>query len=351
MAMLIKKRRVNPETGKPGDYWLIQWKEGRRCKTSALGYLPKKEAEKALIIWHGKVAAGEAPQQLSGKSSGWKLADVLADLAVQRRARGLSASTLEQDRYSVMALLRNLGENIQIGDLQGSTLDRYVLARRAEGVRSRTIQIELTHLRRALDLAVEDGHLERRPRMPQLRNTDAREVRWLTPEQQRPFLAHLPWGTAPGSAMALWLVLELGLRIGEATSRKWGHVRWAGAVLEVDAASVKTRTWREMPLAPPVLKRLREAYMLAGRDDDALICGGVQDVRSALRVVCRKAGVPYCNPHGLRHSWATRLALAGVDRPTLMALGGWQTGEMLDEVYAHAHPAHVREQVARTALG
>lgn len=351
MAMLIKKRRVNPETGKPGDYWLIQWKEGRKCKTSALGYLPKKEAEKALIIWHGKVAAGEAPQQLSGKNSGWKLADVLADLAVQRKARGLAENTLKQDDYSNQALIRHLGAECHVADLRGTSLDRYVLARRGEGVRSRTIQIELTHLRRALALACEEGRMEKCPRIPKLRTTDAREARWLTPDQQRPFLANLPWSTAPGSAMALWLVLELGLRIGEATSRKWGHVRWESAVLQVDAGSVKTRTYRELPLAPPVLQRLRQAYMQAGRDDKALLCCGIQDVRSALRVVCRKAKVPYCNPHGLRHSWATRLALAGVDRHTLMSLGGWTSGEMLDEVYAHVHPEHVRDQVARTALG
>lgn len=349
MAHLVTRSRINPETGKKAQYYLIEWKEGRKSCASAIGFVSQKQAEKALKIWEGRVAGGETPQQLTGKSSGSTLIDALADLAVHRKAKGLSAATLELDRYATKAILEHLGENRPLAEIRGTVLDRYVLARREDGVRARTIQIELTHLRRALELAVEAETLAKCPKMPTLR-ADTKGHRWLTPAQQDALMAALPWDTAPGSAAAIWLALELGLRIGEALSRRWEHVSWDQRVLTIDAESAKTRTMRVLPLAAPVLARLRELYLQAGRADDALICQGVCYVRSALKAACKRAKLDYVHPHGLRHSWATRLALAGVDRPTLMALGGWTSGEMLDEVYAHAHPAHLREQVERTAL-
>jgi len=350
MAHLVTRSRINPETGKKAQYYLIEWKEGRKSCASAIGFVNQKQADKALKIWEGRVASGETPQQLCGKSSGLTLADALADLAVHRQAKGLSVNTLELDRYASKALIEKLGEHRPLVEIRGIVLDRYVLARRDDGVRARTIQIELTHLRRALELAVDAETLEKCPKMPVLRS-DKKGHRWLTPAQQGALMEVLPWVTAPGSAAAIWLALELGLRIGEALSRRWDHVSWDQRVLVVDAGSTKTRTMRVLPLAAPVLARLREMYLRAGRKDDGLICQGIQDVRSALEAACKRARLDYVHPHGLRHSWATRLALAGVDRPTLMALGGWTSGEMLDEVYAHAHPAHLRDQVERTALG
>lgn len=350
MAHLVSRSRINPETGKKGVYYLIEWKEGRKSCASAIGFVPQKTAEKALKIWEGRVAGGETPQQLTGKPSGLTLTDALADLTIHRRAKGLSASTLELDKYATKALIEHLGEQRPLAEIRGMVLDRYVLARREDGVRARTIQIELTHLRRALELAVEAEVLTKCPKMPVLR-AEKKDHRWLTPDQQGALMEALPWATAPGSAAALWLAMELGLRIGEALSRQWRHVSWDQRALMVDAGSTKTRTMRVLPLAAPVLSRLREMYLQAGRKDDSLICQGIQDVRSALEAACKRAKLDYVHPHGLRHSWATRLALAGVDRPTLMALGGWTSGEMLDEVYAHAHPAHLRDQVERTALG
>ena len=38
---------------------------------------------------------------------------------------------------------------------------------------------------------------------------------------------------------------------------------------------------------------------------------------------------------GTRLPGATRLALAGVERRTVQVMGGWMSGEMLDEIYEH----------------
>ncbi len=43
--------------------------------------------------------------------------------------------------------------------------------------------------------------------------------------------------------------------------------------------------------------------------------------------------------------------MQGVDRRTLMELGGWKEGRMLDEIYAHTTDAHKAEVMARMGIG
>jgi site-specific recombinase XerD len=50
--------------------------------------------------------------------------------------------------------------------------------------------------------------------------------------------------------------------------------------------------------------------------------------------------------HGLRHTFASRLVMAGVDLRTVQELGGWRTLAMLQR-YAHLSPGHLRAAVER----
>ena len=51
-------------------------------------------------------------------------------------------------------------------------------------------------------------------------------------------------------------------------------------------------------------------------------------------------------PHTLRHTFASRLVMAGVDLRTVQELGGWQTLAMVER-YAHLSPAHKAQAVER----
>jgi len=52
--------------------------------------------------------------------------------------------------------------------------------------------------------------------------------------------------------------------------------------------------------------------------------------------------------HTLRHTFASRVVMAGVDLPTVKALGGWNRLEMVER-YSHLAPAHKRAAVERLA--
>ena len=59
----------------------------------------------------------------------------------------------------------------------------------------------------------------------------------------------------------------------------------------------------------------------------------------------RLAGV---TPHILRHTFASRLVMAGTDLRTVQELGGWQTIGMVER-YSHLSPAHKAEALERIA--
>lgn len=362
MAYLVKDKRPHPKTGKPATRYRIADRVDGKQVTGQIGFVSEKEAKRLLTLYIERRAAGESPDDIWQRASTLdsapttpvvRLHDLWSRHAVQMEAHGAAASTRTSAVYAWRAWAPTFG-TADAAALTQAAVDDVVVGWRRAKLSDRTVQIRVLLLKRLLELGVREGLIPSAPslRVPPVR--ERRPHRWLDPAQQATLLAALPWATAPASSWAIWLCLELGLRIGEATSRRWADIDWRRAQMRVGAGAgfeVKTRRERWLPLAPSVLAQLRAAYELrpeATRETELI--APIGDCRKALEAACRRAGVPVMNPHALRHSWASRLATACVDRPTLMALGGWTSGEMLDEVYAHAHTSHVRDQVERTAL-
>jgi integrase len=79
---------------------------------------------------------------------------------------------------------------------------------------------------------------------------------------------------------------------------------------------------------PAAVGRARDALRAAGED------------------VTRLVGYTWhCN----RHTFASRLVMAGVDLYTVQRLGGWRTFKMVQR-YAHLAPEHLRDAVERLVV-
>ena len=63
---------------------------------------------------------------------------------------------------------------------------------------------------------------------------------------------------------------------------------------------------------------------------------------------CERASLKGVTPHTLRHSFASRLVMAGVDLRTIQELDGWQTIGMVDR-YSYLSPSHKAQAVERIA--
>jgi site-specific recombinase XerC len=109
----------------------------------------------------------------------------------------------------------------------------------------------------------------------------------------------------------------------------------------VDAAGRRLRP------ADPDEPVFRAAYRTVSRE----FVRAVQAAQGALRAAgqegeaTRLDGVTW---HSLRHTFASRLVVAGVDLRTVQELGGWRTLSMVQR-YAHLAPDHLAAAVEKIA--
>lgn len=393
MAWLTETKRTNKKTGKKETYFAIQWREeSGKVRTKALGFLPKSEATRYLKMFEGKLAAGEdveppssAPgsTEVEAKASAapvMTLGRYLDTVYLDVVERDRSKRTAESARSAAKAVKKRLGD-LPIAEVDYAALDQYISARRAEGRKTRTVAIEVWLVKGCLEHAEACKVIPLMPRLPRVKGRDAKPHRFLSPEESKRLLSALkPFDEQPHvvtrgkppinrdrlTYLAVLMALNLGMRKREILTRRWEDVRWKqgrhGALLIAaqDAAGfeVKTRKNRTVPLTPELRAELEKAHAEAGTPTAGWIFpargdkeGPRQDFGIALRRACQRAGVPVVGPHALRHTWASRLAMAGVDRKALMDLGGWSSGQMLDQVYAHVTSDHLEEVMARSGLG
>jgi integrase len=142
------------------------------------------------------------------------------------------------------------------------------------------------------------------------------------------------------------LGIHTGLRIqAEALTLKWASVDLRRASLTVEAAYAKNGRTRTVPLNSTVLqvlKRLKET-------STSEYVFPYQSIGTSFRRASRRAKLTGVTPHTLRHTFASRLVMAGVDLRTVQELGGWQTLAMV-EWYAHLSPAHKAQAVERIVI-
>ena len=141
----------------------------------------------------------------------------------------------------------------------------------------------------------------------------------------------------PRNVMVM-LCAECGLRRSEALGMELSD--WDGSRLHVARAleddgtpkPTKNVMTREVP-APPRTKAVLDAWPHGGR-----LCPMKPH---SLSVWWSRASVGYgmdgVTLHALRHSYATRLAEAGVHPRVMMELGGWRTIGVCMDIYTHVH--------------
>lgn len=145
------------------------------------------------------------------------------------------------------------------------------------------------------------------------------------------------------------IAINTGLRRSELLTLRWADVDLRRGLLTVAAAYAKTGRTRTVPLnsiARQVFKQLRDVTA-----PDSLVFPGRQGrERQAIQTpfdnACDRAGLIGVTMHTLRHTFASRLVLAGVDLRTVQEVGGWQTISMVER-YSHLNPAHKAQAVEK----
>ena len=390
MAWIKGKKRPNKETGKQDTYFSIEWRdETGRIRTKGLGFCGKQEANRLLKLFEGKQAAGKPvePEPVPSEPSSPEptatiptLREYLFERYLPVVQRDRAQKTFETAQRSARALAAKLGD-AALDAIHYALVDDYITARKQQGRRSRTIILELLCLKNALEHAKKSGVLAHIPELPELRDRDRKPHRFLTAEESVKLLDALhpdraqphrvtrgkpPESRDPLCYLAVLMALNTGMRKGEILSRTWSDIHWEvgphGTLLvgarQETGFRTKTRKERTIPLTPDLREALLAQYERAGRPaashwifpSPADPSQPRDNFAKSLRYACRRAGIPQIHPHGLRHTWASRLAMAGVDRKTLMEIGGWASGVMLDAIYAHVTSSHVAEVMSKMGI-
>lgn len=270
--------------------------------------------------------------------------------------------TVDFYRAKLKTLLANdTLASTRLDNLDEAAIEAYKQARgKAESRRKLplapgSINRELATLRRLLRLAHEWKVIQRIPRVHLLRGERQREFTLSFPQEQ------LYLGTAPSPLVDIAaLLLDTGLRLGEALSLEWPQVKLRPAqgakfgYLTVLSGKAKSRKSRNVPLSERVvaiLQRLgptQRGYVFHKPDGSSLSETLLDQQHARLRTLLKLPEDFVL--HSLRHSFGTRLGEAGADAFTIMRLMG-HSSVTVSQRYVHPSPEAVELAFERlTAL-
>ncbi len=331
-----------------GDSWWLDFRhDGRRHQVRLGSGINKTTARELAQVKRTAILKGEA-------GIGRKKKDVSFDEAKKLFLEWADANKKPLTARFYRDCLARLEE-----EFRGKRLSQ-ITAFSVEGYRRRRIQggaavrvnREMATLRAMVNRMIEWGRFEganpaKKKTPPELQ----RRARFFSEEEERRLLE----ACAEPLRTVVLTCIHAGLRMkAEALTLRWGAVDLVQRKIHVEAAYAKSSKMRSIPINSTLLPALA-ALRPAAPTPEAPVFVGVRgeplrDIRSSFERACKRAGIAGATPHTCRHTFASRLVMAGVDLRTVQELGGWATLRMVER-YSHLSPSHLADAVEKLATG
>ena len=261
-------------------------------------------------------------------------------------------------------------------------IERFKTLRRKAGIKPATVNRDLDRIRKVFACAVEWGFLSEHPlRKVKRIKVDNERVRYLRADEEKRLRKTLAdreaarrkqresgnkWSSERGNEeRPMWpkdgftdhvmpivlLALNTGMRRGELFGLEWRSVNMAGKLLTVEAGNAKSGKTRHLPLnseAMDVLRRWKKQHGGSGLVFPSASGARFNNINKAWAGIITTAKLPDFNFHDLRHDFASKLVMAGVDLNTVRALLGHADIKMTLR-YAHLAPGKLADAVAMLA--
>jgi integrase len=127
-------------------------------------------------------------------------------------------------------------------------------------------------------------------------------------------------------------------------SLRWENVDFRNRLIKADALYNKTYEARSVPMPQTLTATLKHLKMSAPGDSTAAVFGCRQMTKTFTRTL-KRAGLVDFIFHDLRHTFASRLVMAGVNLATVKELMGHKHITMTLR-YTHLAPGHMRSAIA-----
>lgn len=229
-------------------------------------------------------------------------------------------------------------------------MERFKADRLRAGIKPATVNRDLVRIRACLSKAVEWGMLADHPlrSVKRAKGADDSRTRFLSkPEEKRlrDALGKLRLQRREHLVPMVLLAMNTGLRRGELFGLTWGDVSLPRALLTVTAASAKGQVARHIPLNREAIAALQTWQPKKARAVDLVFPGTgtgggrMTNVNKSWAHLAEQAKLCDFRFHDLRHHFASRLVMAGVDLNTVRELLGHSDLKMTLR-YAHLAPEH-----------
>lgn len=367
---------------------------GRRSKVK-LGDWPAlsvAEARKAAQVAAAKVAKGNDPvaerraQQRAAedrRTQAKRNAAAVLGTFIDGPYREWAEVHLRSHKDTLAALRRDFAQwwARPMGSL--TELDVEGWRRRAlhAGQQKSTVNRAWQRLRAVLGKAHDRGLIGAPPKVRRFKLDARGRVRYLTPEERTRLLAALDareqrrreerdrmndWlreraqPELPAHGMytdhlkpLVLLVLNTGLRRGEALGLTWGAIDFARGMVHIEAATSKSGQSRDVPMtaeARAVLESLRDQQQPTDPAAHLFTFGDAKRLQSVghktWHELMAAARIKNFRFHDLRHDYASRLVMADVDLYSVSKLLGHSDVAMTQR-YAHLAPDYLRAAVRK----
>ncbi len=224
----------------------------------------------------------------------------------------------------------------------------------------RAVDLELTVLGNAMNLAVRRGVLKANPLTGRGRYTCANEIRHCrevapTPAGLQQIERWLRARKEDAVADLVCFLAYSGLRIGEAVPLSWEDVAWGEKILHVKREKRGIMPWvvilPEMESLLKAMKTRAVSYLLFPSPFDPNKPREISALRHRITSACKALDIGHVTPHGLRSYFVTQCRQSGLSDAEIAMLIGDKTGpSLIAQVYGDLRPDHLLAQARRIRL-
>jgi len=270
-----------------------------------------------------------------------------------KQAEGRARTTIHEYHLYLTAFAKHCNKSLD--QVTNADVVSWIAQERAKGLADASVLARWRAVKVFFRWCVYHDHLVKSPlkmKAPKVKKKEPRVANYDTVQQ---LLAHPcdRWFEYRNRAL-IHLLFDTGMRIGEALSLQIEHIDFTDHLVHIPPG--KDGESRIVPFTSACAASLQDwlAVKPASRFDQWLFIGGKgrgiagpltsDGVAGALRRWYQKVGVPYFNPHSLRHLFATRILNRGMRVEVVSKLLGHYNVDITLRHYARLQTQVIRQE-------
>jgi integrase len=326
---------------KRGKSWYYDFQSRGERYAGCIGVVSKTVAKEVLA--KKKAEASEGRYVSSAKKPSPLLEEIAAEYLKYYRANRKPRS-VERHEMAYKALSRELAGK-RLSTITPLVLEQYKQTRKEQGRSEVTINRELAFLKNLFTMAIQWGRAHENPvKQVQMFREDNGRTRFLTNEEEVRLLSECGAHLRPVVIAAI----HTGFRKSELLSLTWGNVNFRHQLVTVEAGYAKNSEARSVPMTSLLTETLKP-IRINGDPKSSVFRNSAgkpyRNISTAFNSAVKRARITDFTFHDLRHTFASRLVMRGVDLTTVKELMGHKHINMTLR-YAHLAPGHKRSAIS-----